>query len=113
MKIVFTTKGDNWDSQMDDRFGRADFFILYDDENNNFEIISNSESLEKEHGVGLQSAKKVLKLNADIIITGNGAGQKALEIFKESNIKIYIGAGSMSVKEAYEAFKTDRLKLQY
>ena len=113
MKIVFTTKGDNWDSQMDPRFGRCDMFLVYDEDSNSLESISNADVVNKEHGVGLQSAKKMLNLEADIIITGNGAGEKALDIFKESDIKIYVGAGDMSVKEAYEAFKNDQLKVQF
>jgi len=113
MKIVFTTKGDSWDSMIDARFGRSDMFLVYDDESKTLDVISNADSVEKEHGVGLQSAKKVLKLGADVIITGNGAGQKALDIFKESKIKIYIGAEDKSVKEAYEDFKNNRLKLQF
>ena len=66
-----------------------------------------------DHGAGLQTAKKVLDLNPDIIITGNGAGQKALAILKRSNVKIYVGAGDMTIKEAYEAFKADKLQTQY
>jgi len=113
MKIVFTTKGENWDSPMDPRFGRADMFVVYDEENDKLEIIKNNETEAMEHGAGLQSAKKVLDLNPDIIITGNGAGQKALEVLKHSNAKMYTGAGEMSIKEAYEAFKNDKLQLQF
>lgn len=32
MKIAFTSKGTQWESEMDPRFGRASFFILYDEE---------------------------------------------------------------------------------
>jgi len=113
MKIVFTAKGNDWSSDMDPRFGRSDIFLVYDNTTDILDVISNADSVNKEHGVGLQSSKKVLKLGADVIITGNGAGEKALDILKSSNIKLYIGAGDMSVKEAYEAFKNDRLKLQF
>lgn len=113
MKIVFTAKGNDWSSQIDARFGRSDMFLVYDDSTDILEVISNADSVSKEHGVGLQSAKKVLKLGADVIITGNGAGEKALDILKSSDIKLYVGAGDMSLKEAYEAFKNDRLKLQF
>jgi len=113
MKIVFTAKGNDWSSDMDARFGRSDIFLVYDDTTDTLEAISNADSVNKEHGVGLQSSKKVLKLGADVIITGNGAGEKALDILKSSNIKLYTGAGDMSVKEAYEAFKNDTLKLQF
>lgn len=31
MKIAFTTKGTEWDSPMDPRFGRTEFFLVYDE----------------------------------------------------------------------------------
>ena len=113
MKIVFTTKGNTWDSKIDPRFGRAEMFLSYDDETDTLEEVSNSETEAMEHGVGLQSSKKMITIGADVIITGNGAGGKALDIIKETNIKVYIGAADMSVKEAYEAFKANKLKSQF
>ncbi len=113
MKIVFTAKGEKWDSPMDPRFGRMDMLVVYDERSEKLEAIPNSETEEMEHGAGLQTAKKVLDLNPDIIITGNGAGQKALEILKRSNVKMYTGAGDMSIKEAYEAFKNNKLQSQF
>ena len=113
MKIVFTTKGNTWDSPMDSRFGRAEMFLVYDDSNDTLQEVLNNETESIEHGAGLQTSKKVLGLNADVIITGNGAGQKALEILKSVDAKMYVGAGDMSVKEAYDAFKSNQLQLQF
>lgn len=113
MKIVFTAKGDSWDSPIDPRFGRMELLMSYDDQSHDFIAVSNSEAEEMEHGAGLQTAKKVLDLKPDVIITGNGAGQKALEILKRSNVKMYIGAGDMTLKEAYASYKNDELQLQF
>ena len=113
MKIVFTTKGNSWDSQIDPRFGRSEMFLVYDDELDTLKEVSNSEAEAMEHGVGMQTSKKIINLKADVVITGNGAGEKALEILKATNIKFYIGASDMSVKEAYEAFKANKLTLQF
>jgi len=113
MKIVFTAKGGNWDSPMDERFGRMEVLVTYNEDTKLLETITNSETESMEHGAGLQTAQKVLALNPDVIITGNGAGKKALEILKRSDVKMYIGAGNMTIKEAYEAFKNNQLKTQY
>ncbi|MCD6432990.1 MAG: dinitrogenase iron-molybdenum cofactor biosynthesis protein [Sulfurimonas sp.] len=113
MKIVFTAKGDNWDSQMDPRFGRMERLVTYDEATQTLQTASNSETESMEHGAGLQTAQKVLDLNPDVIITGNGAGQKALAILQRSNVKMYVGAGDMTIKEAYEAFKADKLRTQF
>jgi predicted Fe-Mo cluster-binding NifX family protein len=112
MKILFTSKGENWESPMDPRFGRMDTMIVYDDENGDFQSIP-IDTDEMEHGAGLQTAKKALEYRPDIIITGNGAGEKALKLLQKYDIKIYVGAGDMTVKEAYEAFKKGILQVQY
>ncbi len=112
MKIVFTAKGNSWDSLVDPRFGRMDMLVTYDEENNLLQAQANDETETMEHGAGLQTAKKVLKLNPDVIITGNGAGGKALDILKTSDVKIFIGAGDMTLKDAYDAFKNSQLEEQ-
>lgn len=113
MKIIFTAKGETWDSPMDERFGRMEMLAFYDEESDTLETISNSETESMEHGVGLQTSKKVMELKPDIVITGNGAGQKALDLLKRSRIKMYIGAGEMTLKEAYDAYKNGQLKTQF
>jgi len=112
MKIVFTAKGSSWDSLIDDRFGRAEKLVVFDEDTNSFDVIENdTESME--HGAGLQTVKKVIDLGANIVITGNGAGQKVLEVLKMSDIKFFVGANGMTLKEAYEKFKNGELKEQF
>lgn len=112
MKIVFTAKGENWESLVDARFGRMEMLVFYDEESGKLEA-TKIDTDQMEHGAGLQTAQKVLKLNPDVIITGNGAGNKALDILKRSKVKVYIGAGDMTLKDAYEAYKNGRLELQF
>lgn len=113
MKIVFTAKGAEWNSPMDERFGRMELLVIYDEESQTLQSVTNMETEAMEHGAGLQTSQKVLEYKPDVIITGNGAGRKALEILKRSNVKIYVGAGEMTLKEAYEAYKADKLNTQY
>ena len=113
MKIIFTAKGENWDSPMDARFGRMEMLVIYDEESDKLEVVSNDGIEEMEHGAGLQTAKKVMELKPDVIITGNGAGQTALDLLKRTAVKMYIGAGDMTLKEAYDAYKNGQLKTQF
>ena len=113
MRIVFTTKGNSWDSMMDPRFGRSEMFLVYDDEADVLEEVSNSEAEAMQHGVGMQTSKKMINLKADVVITGNGAGGNALNILKDTGIKLYMGVGEITVKEAYDAYKKGDLKAQY
>ncbi len=112
MKIVFTAKGNDWNSLIDERFGRAEKLVVFDENSNSFEVIENdTESME--HGAGLQTIKKVIDLGADVVITGNGAGAKITDVAKMSNIKFFVGANGMTLKEAYEAFKNGKLEEQF
>jgi predicted Fe-Mo cluster-binding NifX family protein len=113
MKIVFTAEGDSWESPIDPRFGRAKMFLVYDEEADTLEAIDNSETDSMDQGVGNQASKKMITIGADAVITGNGAGEKALKILKTTGIAFYTGAGDMSVKEAYHAYKENRLQKQY
>ncbi|MEA2077758.1 MAG: NifB/NifX family molybdenum-iron cluster-binding protein [Candidatus Marinimicrobia bacterium] len=110
MNIVFTTKGTTWDSAMDPRFGRTEYFIILDEEKNELKAIDNSEVTQEAHGAGPKAAQKLFEEKADILITGNGPGGNARTVLEKAQIKIYVGAGNMTVLEAYEAYKNNKLE---
>lgn len=110
MRIIFTAKGDSWSSLIDERLGRTDFLVIYDEQSAKIKAISNEESLSIQHA-GPYTAQKIIELSPDVIVTGNGPGRKAYDILKHSGIRIYIGAGKMSLHQAYDAFKADQLEL--
>jgi predicted Fe-Mo cluster-binding NifX family protein len=110
MKIVFTTKGTKWDSRMDPRFGRTEYLLLYDEEADTITSVDNREIENEAHGAGPHTVQKLLKLKPDVLITGNGPGGNAAALLERRDIIIYIGAGDMSVKEAYKSFKNSNLK---
>ena len=109
MKIAFTSKGTKLEDMMDPRFGRTEFILIYDDEKNEIESYDNRAIEGEAHGAGPKTAQKVFEFNPDVLITGNGPGGNAAAVCKESNMKIYIGAGNMTVKEAYDAYKAGKL----
>ena len=111
MKIAFTTKGKDWDSMMDPRFGRTEYFFVYDDETEEIKVVDNSDSTQEAHGAGPKTAQKLFDLEAKILITGNGPGGNAGIVLEKAGIKIYTGAGEMTVKQAYEAYKNNNLSL--
>lgn len=111
MKILFTTGADNWDAVIDARFGRTPGFLLYDEESKSFNYFDNTENKEAAQGAGIQAVQKVLEIKPDVIVTGNGPGGKAQGLIKDSDIKIYTGAGDISVKEAYNLLKENKLSL--
>ncbi len=110
MKIAFTAKGKDWSSSMDPRFGRTEYFLIYDEEKDKIEFIDNSEANQEAHGAGPKTAQKLFDLGAQVLITGNGPGGNAASVLDKMELKIYIGAGDMTVKAAYEAYKNNQLK---
>lgn len=110
MKIAFTTKGTNWDSAMDPRFGRTEFIVIYDVENDELSNFDNREIENVAHGAGPQTARKLFDLQPDILITGNGPGGNAAAVLSKSGVVVFIGAGNMTMKEAYEAYQNGQLK---
>ncbi len=110
MKIAFTAKGTEWESEMDPRFGRTEFILVYNDEKDEFTSFDNREIENEAHGAGPKTSQKLFEMGPEILITGNGPGGNAATVLEKAGIKIYIGAGQMSVKEAYEAYKNKNLK---
>ena len=110
MKIIFTATGLDWDSKMDSRFGRTQYFLIYDEDKDELTSFDNTAIADVSHGAGPQTAQKMFELKPDILITGNGPGGNAARVLQNSNIIIYIGAGNMTVKEAFDAYKNGELK---
>jgi len=110
MKIAFTSKGTKWDSKMDPRFGRTEFILIYDEEKDEFKDFDNREIEGEAHGAGPKTAQNLFQLKPDVLITGNGPGGNASTVLESIGMKIYIGAGNMTVKEAFDAYKKDELK---
>ena len=110
MKIAFTTKGTEWDSEMDPRFGRTEFILVYDDEKDELTSFDNREIENEAHGAGPKTSQQLFELGAQVLITGNGPGGNAATVLQKAGVKSFIGAGEMKVKEAYQAYKNNELK---
>jgi len=110
MRIAFTSMGTDPDSQIDPRFGRTEYFLLYDEEKNEYTSIDNREVEGVAHGAGPQTARLLFDLHPDLLITGNGPGGNAAAVLKQAKLRILVGAAGMSVNDAYAAYKEGRLK---
>ena len=95
---------------MDPRFGRTEYFLVFDDEKNELTSFDNRAVNNEAHGAGPKTAQKLFELKANVLITGNGPGGNAGTVLEKTGVKIYVGAGEMTVKEAFEAYKKNELK---
>ena len=108
MKTAITSSGQDLDSKIDLRFGRAFGFIIYDMDDDSYKFIDNTQNLNASQGAGIQAAQNVVNQNVDAIITGN-CGPKAFKVLSSAGVKIYIGAEG-TIKETIEKFKKNELQ---
>ncbi|MCD6307772.1 MAG: NifB/NifX family molybdenum-iron cluster-binding protein [Candidatus Latescibacteria bacterium] len=107
MKIAVTATGNDPAGAVDQRFGRAKCFFLFDTEEGTFTFYDNAVNLNALQGAGIQSAKKVVDIGAEAVVTGN-VGPKAFSVLDSAGVSVYTGA-SGTVKDAVEAFQNGAL----
>lgn len=88
-------------------FGHCQKFAIIEVENN--QIISSEELNPPEHIPGLYP-KWVAQHGVHDVIAG-GMGQKAIDLFNQQNINVFIGAPMKSAEELVLDFVNDRLEL--
>ena len=109
MKIAITAHGEDCQAAIDSRFGRADYFVLYDQESDTWDSLSNLQNLEAAHGAGIQAGQNLAKTGAKVLITGH-VGPKAFKVVHAENIEMYsVGEMTGTVEEALTAFLAGKL----
>jgi predicted Fe-Mo cluster-binding NifX family protein len=108
MKIAITSQGTDLKAEVDFRFGRCQYFIIYDTETGNLESLENP-GISAGGGAGIQTAQTISDKGVEAVLTGN-VGPNAFQTLSAAGIKIYAGV-SGKVSEAIDAFKSGSLKL--
>lgn len=109
MKLCVSSFGKELNSKVDERFGRAAYFIFIDTETGEIEAKSNT-SQSSGRGAGIGTAQIVSDKRVDALLTGV-VGPNAFKALKASGIRIYEGASSSeTVREALERFKKGGFK---
>lgn len=107
MKIAVPSSGNTLESAVDNRFGRASGFVVYNTEDDTFIVADNSQNLNAAQGAGIQAAQNVASTGAKIAIAPS-FGPKAFQVLKAAGIKAYISKAT-SVKAAIEEYKSGKL----
>jgi predicted Fe-Mo cluster-binding NifX family protein len=106
MKIAVTSTGKTLDSEIDQRFGRAAYFLIVDSETLDFNVLEN-ESAAAAGGAGISAAKAVIDAGAEAVLTGN-CGPNAQRTLSAAAVKLYTGV-SGTVAEVIDLFKNGGL----
>jgi predicted DNA-binding protein (UPF0251 family)/predicted Fe-Mo cluster-binding NifX family protein len=108
MKIAFTTSGTDMSAPLEERFGRATNFLIYDRPSNTFNVITN-QNIGASHGAGIKAAETIVKSGAQALVTGF-CGPKATQALKQGGVEIYSSAGQITVEQARDMFIAGNLK---
>jgi predicted Fe-Mo cluster-binding NifX family protein len=92
---------------LDAHFGHCKFFALYDIDGKN--INSEAMVVPPPHEPGLLPQWLAEKGTTDII--AGGMGQKAIQIFNNNKVNVFVGAEKLESKSLVEKFLNDDLQL--
>ena len=107
MRVAISAKGASLDSEVDQRFGRCNAFIVYDTDSGLHESYDNEVNLNAAQGAGIQSASNIASLGVAAVLTGH-VGPNAFRVLSAAGIKVYTGLQG-TVGQAIEKFKAGTL----
>ena len=109
MKIAISSTGKTLESDVDARFGRCNYFLIVEIEDNKIKDFKAIENTGKDQmgGAGITAGQIVANEKVDAIITTN-LGPRAFSIFEQFKIKIYQGEGK--IKKVVQDFLDKKLK---
>jgi len=110
LKIIFSaSENKGKDSFLDDRFGRAAGFVVYEEETDQWSWIDNASNVNAAGGAGVQAGQAVVNSGAAVYI-GAQLGPKAMAVLARSTMKLFAGVPGKTARENYELFKAGKLE---
>lgn len=104
MKIAIAIKGDNLSNELDDRFGRSNYFCIYDLVTNTSKFIKN-DFANDESGVGKQVVRMLMEQNIEMVIACE-IGHKVKALLEKKKIQMVIMQNtSLSGEEVLKMIK--------
>ncbi|MDD2620752.1 MAG: NifB/NifX family molybdenum-iron cluster-binding protein [Syntrophomonadaceae bacterium] len=107
-KIAICATGSSATSPVDERFGRCLYFMIWDPESKQFELLANS-GTEAAHGAGTGAVQSLMKKNVGLVIS-HRIGPKAFEALKQGGVKIFSGVAGKTVEAALQSYKAGELQ---
>ena len=107
MKIAITSSGTTLDDEVDPRFGRAKYFLIYNSETGVLHAVENSQNLNAAQGAGIQAGQLVAATGATALLTGN-CGPKAFQVLGQAGIGVFVKVQG-KVRQAINDWKAGTL----
>jgi len=107
MRVVVSSLGPSLEDRVDERFGRASYLLIVDDDTPAPEVVDNSANRDALQGAGLGAAEIASEHGVAAVITGH-LGPKAFSALQLAGIDGYDGTGK-TVRTAVEELKAGKL----
>jgi predicted Fe-Mo cluster-binding NifX family protein len=101
MKICVTVSEGSLEAEVEEEFGHSPLFVCVDPETMAFTVHDNI-LLDTDIGYGIQTAENIIKLKADVVITGF-IGPHGIKKLSSNNIKV-VADEEGTVREAIERY---------
>ena len=89
MIIAISSTGHSLDSILDERFGRADYLLFFDESDRLIDTIQQGDAAPAS-GAGIALAQKLAEKKTDVLITGH-VGPNAYQVLSEAGIDMVQG----------------------
>ncbi len=110
MKIIITSKGEQLDSEVDERFSHCKFFIVYNTETNRVEEVIDNPAVENPEDGEKEAARLIVDKEVEALIGGD-IEPSAGDILGAGGIRVFdIHAGT--VQDAIDRYNADELTLR-
>jgi predicted Fe-Mo cluster-binding NifX family protein len=108
VKLIISAQNPSLESQVDRRFGRSPWLVLYDTETNQWEAFQNP-GVTQSGGAGVAAAQFVVDQNAEVVISGD-FGPNASRAFQTANVDMRrFTESTATVQDAVDHFKQGKL----
>lgn len=107
MKIALSSNGKTLEDNLDSRFGRCKYFLIYDTETEKLVTLEN-QAQNLGGGAGVAAAEQIINESIEVLITGH-LGPNAFNMITDSGIKAYKG-GSIPCYSLIEKYNKGELE---
>lgn len=107
MKIAVSAVEASAEALVDQRFGRAKAFMLFDSDTNTWQPLENTTQLNAAQGAGIQAAEMLARSGVGVVLTGH-CGPKAFRTLSAAGIEVFTEVNG-TVSEAVDAYLSGKL----
>jgi predicted Fe-Mo cluster-binding NifX family protein len=102
VRIAVASRGLPLDSELEPQFDRAEYFVVFDTDSGQFDVVDNRGKTGTQQDVEVRGALDLVYLGVDAVITTNVAPRPA-SVLQAGNVEVYADAWG-NVTDAFEEY---------